>query len=152
MKLTKSEVKDVLQRRKKGERLQAIGDAHSISRQRVHQICVAHEVTEVPPPDRIYPEEEEAVCSICEKKFIRKGREVYLSVLKKTCSKECALAAKQRPKGGKHSKHEFVSMVCSGCGKQFERSNYLQSIVEIGNKSGKYYCTPGCYHKHRGGK
>lgn len=70
---------------------------------------------------------------------------------RKYCSDECmngSRVAKIKQRGAKWSKHCILDLKCHVCGKDFKRSNYLQSLstVQIRDPNAKKdYCSRECY-------
>lgn len=80
------------------------------------------------------------VCEQC-------GQEFYSKTKKKNCSKKCHQKSIEDRSGGEWSRKEFITLTCGTCGKNFERSNYLNRITMIkkGNSTNNY-CGRDCYH------
>lgn len=68
---------------------------------------------------------------------------------KKVCSNVCKgeLVRRNNTKDSKWSRNTIQSLICKGCGKNFERSNYLLSIAATGGCENTY-CTQKCYLKN----
>ncbi|GIW89726.1 MAG: hypothetical protein KatS3mg109_0158 [Pirellulaceae bacterium] len=97
------------------------------------------------------------------------GKRTHVSQL--YCSRECyAVSRRGRaayrqngPKRGKRSKsiasmYESVALTCSGCGREFDRPEYVHNAAiqsreknagrKLDPKKLPYYCSMGCYHKY----
>jgi len=82
-------------------------------------------------------------CKECQKDFLATP-----SNKRKTCSEDCLQKNKHRMynRGGEWSRMQFVSLTCCGCGKPFERSNYLMKMGEPKRKdNSRCYCSRDCY-------
>lgn len=89
-------------------------------------------------------------CVICKKEFDNKSAKV------KTCSNECRgtllhkVLLESKGKNGDWSRYKKISLVCKGCGKSFERTNYLNSITIKSSSSGSKknnFCSKECYRQ-----
>lgn len=90
-----------------------------------------------------------STCVICGNTFPKKRL--------KTCSHECkklhlskVLRSKSKCGGSKWSMYAFVTHTCNNCGKEFKRSNYIESIGSIKAKEGaKKYCSRNCFYQRK---
>ena len=139
--------KEVTERRKEialltqqGYSLNQIAKKYNLSRQRIHQILQkakeeGHEVITYKRPESPQKIRE---CIVCKKQFHRK----WLG--SKTCSKDCTSKSLI---GGKWSRHEFITLTCSNCGKEFKRSHYLESVsnAKCKKEDRLKFCSKECY-------
>ena len=135
--------------RRQGLTLREIGDKYGITEERARQLCVGIER----PDLRIRRN-----CGTCGVEFIPFSRELGSS-RKKYCSIACgrkAISDANRSPESKWSKHGTVKLTCSGCGVDFERTNYIASMLVHNRQlrgakdSGLRFCTSECYWEHRG--
>jgi len=93
-------------------------------------------------------EQKTAVCVTCGNIFPKKGET-------KTCDIECRkkYVSKLRTSEegtGLWSRYKFVTLTCNNCGKEFQRSNYLNSIASVKAKEvSKKYCSRKCYEERK---
>jgi hypothetical protein len=141
---------------RKGWTLQMIGDKYGITRQAVHLLLKKaaledNQVVVKSKTKRSDSNEKNVVfvkrvrnkinkCEIC-------GSDFFSKIKRKTCSKECFCKLNEKRSGGEWSRIEKVDLVCSCCGKNFQRTKYLHKIVTIskGNSTNNY-CSRYCYH------
>ncbi len=119
--------------REQGNTVTEIAESFGVSRQRVHQITGKM--------SRVYKTSE---CAVCGMVYLRKDRRWK----GKHCSNKCGRKGMSIAKintDAKWSRKGFVTLKCCGCGKEFERSNYIESISSLKNKSDRKYCSQLCY-------
>lgn len=153
-------IKEIAKLTTLGYNIQHIAEKYNISRQRVSQIlrkAIDNGMTVVirknAKTEKLYKDIKNVIlvtktnveslltrkCKCCQKEFT-----VKKNVSKrKTCSEECFV--KSRRSGGEWSRHEFVELKCKGCGKEFKRSKYIQSIGNKKRTTNNFYCSRDCY-------
>ena len=125
-----------------GETLSQIGKKFGVTRERVRQLLAKRGYSSKTAPVRPKKPKmaHELKCHGCEKVFESdSGSHKY-------CSDEC------RYPNTVSSRAKFHKFVCSGCGCEFERSEYLINIANYGKNKKKSvsdntYCTRECYLK-----
>lgn len=143
---------EMAQLTREGWTLQMIGDKYGITRQAVslllkkaasddNQIVVKARTKKSNPEKNVVfvkrIKGEHKKCSACGKEFFSKNK-------RKTCSKGCFTKLMM---GGDWSRLEMVDLVCSNCGKTFQRSKYMHKITTISKGNSKNnYCSRDCYH------
>lgn len=89
-------------------------------------------------------------CVICNKKFSAKQAK------SKTCSSNCRgkllhkILLTVKGKSGDWSRYKKITLTCKGCGKSFERTNYLNSITKKSSSKGSKknnFCSRECYRE-----
>jgi transposase len=121
-----------------GHSLAQIAAIYNLSKQRISQIlkqASAEGMTVILGREQNRrPKRKPHACVVCQKQIETKT---------KTCSRECLT---KLTTGGKWSKFKFVKYTCSNCGREFERSNYHDSIAtrRCGQNRQKF-CSRKCY-------
>lgn len=134
---------EIVQARRDGESVTSLSLRFNVSRQAIYNVLHAAEAdgTVVPWSRR---ERQPHSCVICGDR-VRSERSPY----RKTCSRECLQklrAASPRPlaENTKWSRRKILSLVCSHCGKTFERTEFLQTITSRGRDGKRNFCSTGC--------
>ena len=94
-------------------------------------------------------EQKTVACIVCGNTFFSKKGKT------KTCGTECRNKYCSKIKTSKEgaglwSRHTFVTLTCNKCGKEFQRSNYINSVISVKAKEdSKKYCSRKCYEERK---
>lgn len=127
---------EMIELRRNGATLKEIGDKFGLTRERIRQLLAR---AGVPNPVRVKSFGFRGSCVVC-------GGDVFRSCKPKhvVCSGKCGAVLR----GSKSSRHVMLAFDCAGCGKRFERSQYLENVRAHGKLcSDKRYCSNECYLK-----
>lgn len=131
----------IVSKRQNGISVFLLAKEYSVSRQAIYNLLKkAEKEGEKIPWEKL--EKKKNTCLICNKEGFFKT---------KTCSKECQTKLRTKintKKDSKWSKHSFLELTCTSCGKSFTRTNYQQAISTNKTKKNikENYCSTECYY------
>lgn len=138
----------IVDQRQKGVSVVLLSQMFGVSRQAIYDVLKEAEQKGASIPWH-KPEKKPSFCVICAREFMgRWGKK------SRTCSPECLKKLRhrilrERHRGSKWSKFEFLDLVCAHCGASFKRTKYQQSIGLNKFPDKKDFCGRKCANRSR---
>lgn len=132
-----------------GEAVASLSEKYGVSRQAIYNLLHKAEKQGVGVPWQKNCRQPQTCC-LCGRQFLPSK-----TPSRKTCSPECLkaqqrLSQKSRREGSKWSRNEFLTLTCQRCGREFQRTKYVQQIgLRNCGLQKQNFCSRSCSNKHR---